>query len=32
MKKLAEQMAALTEKLDALQQSTRAAGPPPESR
>jgi uncharacterized coiled-coil protein SlyX len=28
MKKLAEQITALTEKLDALQQSTHAAGPP----
>jgi uncharacterized coiled-coil protein SlyX len=32
MKKLAEQITALTEKLDALQQSTHAAGPTPKSR
>jgi uncharacterized coiled-coil protein SlyX len=31
MKKLSEQIAVLTGKLDALQQSTHAAGPPPKS-
>jgi uncharacterized coiled-coil protein SlyX len=31
VKKLAEQITALTEKLDALQQSTHAAGPTPKS-